>query len=134
MDLTDAFNTPLGGAAWEKKDNPCVYATDTYVYEHVEKKRHMLGLVGGNEVSHISGNRTDLESDLRGITRINTHVPWKQYAPTAQGGQIEINNWKTNLKIDTRPVHMNEVQMWAYPAVYAPAPMVRNNCMEKHKF
>jgi hypothetical protein len=134
MELADAFAAPLGGAAWEKNDNPCGYTTDKYANEHSAAKRHMLGMVGGNEVSRIAGVAVDLESDLRGITRIHTHVPWKQHQPVAAGGEIKVNNWKRQLEINTRPVHLEETQMWAYPAAYAPQAIVRNNCMEPHKF
>jgi hypothetical protein len=134
MELSEAFAAPLGGAPWEKEENPCAYTLGNYANKHTDAARHQLGLVGGNEVSTIRGSAVDLESDLRGITRINTFAPWRQYQPTPQGGVIHVKNWKTDVKIDTAPVHLKETQMWGYPAVYSPSPMVRANCMEPHKF
>ncbi len=132
MDYNQAFATPLGGAPWEKKDNPCSYVADINAYISPESRRHQLGLVGGNEVSTIKGNIIDLESDLRGITRINTHAPWNKYQPSTTSN-IKVTNWKTDLTINTAPKHLVEYQSIAYPAVYAPKPIVTEVCREPHK-
>lgn len=44
------------------------YMLDMNKFEHQQKCRHELGLVGGTAVSHSKGNLVDLESDLRGQT------------------------------------------------------------------
>ena len=44
-----------------------------------------LGLLGGNNVSHIKGNQIDLENDLRGLTR-----------PSAQPGQCPSSLYHPN--------------------------------------
>ncbi len=134
MDINDAFQTPLGGAPWEKKDNPCSFTASQYAYVSPVPQRNQLGLVGGNEVSMIRGSAIDLESDLRGITRINTHAPWNDYQPTPAGNAIKRENWKTNITIDTTPMHLKESQFQAMPAVYAPKPIIKDNCMQPHKF
>ena len=46
------------------------YLLSPYRYEHENKCRHQLGFVGGTVVSHIQGNLVDLDSELRGQTRI----------------------------------------------------------------
>jgi hypothetical protein len=134
MNIDEAFQAPLGGASWEKTDNPCAFTASVHAFVSPAPKRHQIGLVGGNEVSEIKGDKTDLESDLRGITRINTFAPWKAYQPTAQGGTINRDNWKGSVRINTAPRHLEEMQMQAMPAVYAPAPIRTDNCREKHKF
>lgn len=56
-------------------------------FEHPSKCRNALGLVGGSEVSNISGNLVDLESDLLGITRVQSKCIARQYKPAcALGG------------------------------------------------
>jgi len=50
-------------------------------YYNANAGRNALGLFGGNEVSVVSGNIVDLESDLRGITRDLTRVPGRHYQP-----------------------------------------------------
>lgn len=129
------FPTTSQAAAWENNENPQFYAQFHTVYSSSDPKRHELGLVGGNNVSQIAGNMIDLESDLRGITRINTFAPWRKYQPPAEN-QTEITrtNWKNNVTIDTTPVHLPEYQMWAYPAIYAPKPMKNEACGMPQKY
>jgi hypothetical protein len=134
MEYAAAYMLPLGGAPWEKEENPCANVLTTDAYISPDPRRHQLGYVGGNEVSRIKGNQTDVESDLRGITRINTRAPWRDYQPTPQGGMIKRENWKTSVKIDTTPQHLREFQAHAYPAVYAPKPLVVETCREPHKY
>jgi hypothetical protein len=132
---SEQFPTNSQAPNWEATENPQAYAQFHTVYSNPDPKRHELGLVGGNNVSQIAGNMIDLESDLRGITRINTFAPWRKYQPPAEN-QTEIvrNNWKGDVKIDTTPVHLPEYQMWAYPAAYAPKPMKNETCGMPQKY
>ena len=50
-------------------------------YNNSAKCRIEFGVVGGNDVSLYSGNLVDLESDLRGQTRMASSCPSKQYIP-----------------------------------------------------
>ena len=59
----EAYEKP-SSHVFEKKENPQVYDQFVSEYEHVKPKRHILGLIGGNDVYDIKGNRVDLESDL----------------------------------------------------------------------
>ena len=55
-------------------------------YENDSKSRIEFGIVGGNDVSLIKGNMTDLESDLYGITRLQSKCPQLKYLnPCPQG-------------------------------------------------
>jgi hypothetical protein len=118
---------------WEKKENPQHYDKITSTYINPSPKRHMLGLIGGNEVSLIKGNMVDLESDLRGINIPNTFCPWKQYQPPSND-MIVRNNTKSNLQINTEMLHLPSYQMWAYPGVSAPVPIKNNVCMRPEKY
>jgi len=98
-------------------------------------KRHVLGLVGGNEVSQLGGNPQDIESELFGLTRPLTGCPSREYKPTMEGQEtIVVNNRKTNLAVDIRPIHLPEVQMWAYPVTYAPLPLRKQTCGSPQKY
>jgi hypothetical protein len=134
MSLEEAFSKPIGGAPWERTDNPQAYdkLIETHVSTH--RSRHELGLIGGNNVSIIKGNMIDLESDLRGITRINTHAPWRQYQAPTVGQNIVRSNWKNEVTINTQPVHLPTHQMWAYPVVLAPQPLIKETCGRVEKY
>jgi hypothetical protein len=59
-------------------------------FYHPNAGRNAIGLVGGNDVSIITGNMVDLESDLRNITRDLTRLPARQYQPAcALGGAVK---------------------------------------------
>jgi hypothetical protein len=55
-------------------------------FYHSNAGRNALGLIGGNDVSLISGNMVDLESDLRNITRDLSRDPRRQYQPSCPLG------------------------------------------------
>lgn len=92
------------------------YVMDGARFENPHKCRHELGLAAGPAVSHIEGNLVDLESDLRGQTRLLGMCAGRQYAPPRDG---LIRNDKTP-PINTRPQHLRTCQMFAYPATPLP--------------
>jgi hypothetical protein len=118
-------------------------------FYHPNAGRHGLGLVGGNEVSLISGNMVDLESDLRNITRDLSNAPSKQYQPSCALGASSMESsslaafsgsgcpaWPRQLvfqeratgkarTINTAPRHLPTVQMMSYPGVPRPEPFVQ---------
>jgi hypothetical protein len=119
----------------EKKENPQAYDMTPFVYVSSRPGRHLLGLVGGNEVSLIKGNRVDLESDLYGITRPNTWCPKREHLPPhVKDSNIKRDNFKTNLDINVSPVHLPAYQMWAYPVTLSPLPMTSQVCNQPHKY
>lgn len=62
---------------------PLSYVLDPIKYNHCDKCRMEVGTVGGTAVSHVSGNLVDLENDLRGQNRPNTHCPEYKWVPPA---------------------------------------------------
>ena len=132
--LNDAYG-PLLTAHWEKKEDPQHYDYLTSQFVNPTPQRHILGIVGGNDVSLIKGNMVDLESDLKGINIPNTFCPWRQYqAPPKHQKEIVRDNTKTNLKIDVQKQHLPAYQMWAYPAVVAPEPIKNEVCVKPEKY
>jgi len=119
-----------------KYDN-CSYTTDLqtnvdtlghilapYRYEHKNKCMHQLGFVGGTAVSHIQGNLVDLDSELRGQTRILTKCSVNQYKPND-------NNMITNDRtppIDTTMKHLPKCQSIMYRSIPLPPPLKINKC------
>lgn len=98
---------------------PISYVMDPVKYEHCNKCRVELGVVGGTSVSHISGNLVDLENDLRGQNRPNTHCPEYKYIPNP-GNYVQGKEYIKPVchpKVDTTMVHLKPCQMHQYAAV-----------------
>ena len=132
--ITDAYG-PLLDAHWEKKEDPQHYDQLASQLVHPEPRRHVLGIVGGNEASLIKGNLVDLESDLRRINLPLTFAPWRQYQPPQKGDkEIVRDNVKTKQTINVQKEHLPVYQMMAYPAVMAPLQMVNEVCMKPEKY
>lgn len=118
-------------------------------YYHTNASRNALGLVGGNEVSQVSGNLVDLESDLRGITRDLSQAPARKYQPScalgSAGSEPAAANslaaftggpcaaWPKKLvfaergtgkvvTVSTEPRHLPTTQYVSYPGVPMPEP------------
>lgn len=125
------------------------YTQISQKYYHPNASRNALGLVGGNEVSQASGNLVDIESDLRGTTRDLTNAPARKYQPSfplASGSgplsacnlaPIHSNPWPKQLvfterstgkvhTVSTQPRHLATTQMFSYPGVPAPEPIVQD--------
>lgn len=108
--------------------NALGYMLDANKFEHQQKCRHELGLVGGTAVSHSKGNLVDLESDLRGQTRLLSRCSTQQWMPVPKGGLIV--NDKTE-PIDTQQRHLPACQMIRYRSVALPPPMNLPRCIDR---
>jgi hypothetical protein len=95
-----------------------------YRYEHKDKCIHQLGFLGGTAVSHIQGNLVDLDSELRGQTRIITKCYSNQFKPSNDN---IINNDKTP-PINTTMNHLPSCQSIMYRSIPLPPPIKINNC------
>jgi hypothetical protein len=60
---------------------PYQYAIYNGKFENSSKCTIERNVVGGNHVSLYSGNLVDLESDLRGQTRLASKCPSRKYTP-----------------------------------------------------
>jgi hypothetical protein len=101
---------------------PVDYMLDPVKFEHCDKCRNELGLVGGTAVSHIAGNLVDLENNLFGIDRPSTKCPNFMYLPrndlTLQG--MEYIKPVCHPKIDTSLHHLKSCQINDYPSIPYP--------------
>lgn len=100
------------------------YILSPFRYEHKDKCRHQIGFIGGTNVSHVKGNLVDLDSELRGQTRIISKCQTNLYVPTEDG---IIKNDKTQ-PIDTAKLHLPACQSIMYRSVPAPPKMNYNHC------
>jgi len=121
---------------------PLEYLLNPDKYENCSKCRNQLGVIGGANVSHIKGNLVDLETDLFGITRKASLCPTKKYLNkcavsdnlnNCQRNNINIEGNCSTVKrtIDTRPVHLQNCQMFRYKPVPLPEPLNINHCSKK---
>lgn len=112
-----AYNKALGESV-----APLDYILDPVKFEHCDRCRVELGLVGGTAVSHINGNMVDLENDLRGANRPNTHCPAYKHLPRndniVQGKEYikPICHPPVNVQLE----HMQSCQFQDFPGVPKP--------------
>ena len=106
---------------------------DPIKFENCSKCRMQLGIVGGTAVSHVSGNLVDLENDLRGANRPNTHCARYKFLPNGQrwvkgnnGGGLMPS--KTFPRVATDLVHLNPCQMFDFGPVPMPPPVDLSRC------
>ena len=108
-------------------------------FENPNKCRNALGLIGGTEVSNISGNLVDLESDLLGITRVQSKCIARQYQPACPlGGSgcpdtppsfsfVDKATGKVSV-VDTTPRNLPTCQYTTFPGVGAPQALNTQTC------
>lgn len=133
--VEDIINSVIQQPSWVAAENTQLYDQSKYVYISSHPKRHILGLVGGNEVSLTKGNVTDVESDLTWRTRPLTRCAPFQHSPVGDNDTtIKRQNRKYDLTIDISKNHLPAYQMWAYPTVIAPAPLKKDACLQPHKY
>ena len=114
------------------------WVIDPSRFENYSKSRIEFGIVGGNDVSLIKGNMIDLESDLYGITRLQSKCPQLKYlspCPTGnmnscQPQQIIIKGNPSNMGrvIDTTPMHLRSSQMFRYTPIPLPQGIQMPRC------
>ena len=108
-------------------------------FENPNKCRNTLGLVGGSEVSNISGNLVDLESDLRGITRVQSKCIARQYQPACALGGPECPDTPPTFQfrdkstgemrtVNTTPRNLPSCQMNTLPGIGSPSPLNTETC------
>lgn len=114
-------------------ENPQTFQRLVTEVEHPRPSRHILGIVGGNTVALARGNTSDLESDLKGLTRPNSDCTERHHLPpTSQ--IIKRKNPKQEMRIDSTPVPLSLSQMWAYPSVISPEPLRKETCGGPEKY
>lgn len=120
---------------FENSENPQTYAQTPFAYVNKNPARHIVGIVGGNEVSLPKGNMVDLESDLRRLNIPLTKCSARKYQPP---GQLQNTIYRSSTKgkqtIDVRPRHLKAYQMWPIAPTFAPIPMNIQQCGRPEKY
>lgn len=106
------------------------YMLDPVRYEHCNKCRPEHGIVGGTAISHVKGNLVDLENNLFGIDRANTHCPSKKFVPRADNIVQGNSDYKSTCypKVDTSKVHLQSCQFFNTLSTPQPPPMNLFQC------
>jgi len=132
--ITEAYDSVNDTAARKDRyENPQSFQRLVSEAEHPKTARHVLGLVGGNEVSLTKTNWPDVESDLKGITRPNTDCATRKHLPFS-GPLVVRKNPKNNFIMDTSKDHLPPAQMWAYPVVIGPKAITQEVCVRPEKY
>lgn len=109
------------------------YLMDPVKFEHCQKCRHEIGLVGGTNVGVIQGNMVDLENELMGINRPNTQCPSYKFTPRSDG----IVQGKEYIKpvrhpaVDANILNLRPCQMIDYKEVPQPPAMNLFSCSRR---
>ena len=98
--------------ALKKDQNSESYIFNMNKFENNKKCRNEFGLVGGTNISEINGNKTDLESVLKGLSN-NSYCSINKYSPNNKVG-IRGNAGNKKTDIDVTLNHLNSCQMINY--------------------
>jgi hypothetical protein len=111
------------------------YVIDPVRYDHPNKRRFEFGIVAGNDVSIAKGNMVDLESDLKGQTRLASKCPMLDYQNPCPNGsmntciprQVVIRGNPSNMGrvVDTTPLHLAPAQMFRYTPIQVDPYMIQ---------
>lgn len=120
--------------------SPLGYLLDTDKFENNNKCRIGKGIIGGTNVSHITGDMVDLESDLYGITRKASLCPDRKFF-----SKCSINNpnncQPNNILIEGTPntkeriintdfIHLPTCQIVDYRDIFLPKPIKINKIIQ----
>jgi hypothetical protein len=108
-------------------------------FENPQQQRNALGLVGGSEVSVISGSLVDLESELYGRTRTASKCVARHYIPSCPLGgsncpdtppSFSFFDKATGAKttVDTTRKDLPTGQFVSYPGVKFPSALNTSTC------
>lgn len=106
------------------------YMLDPVRYEHCNKCRPEIGIVGGTSVSHVKGNLVDLENNLFGIDRPNTHCPAYKWVPSSDG-KVQGKEYVKPVQhpaVQTDMKHLKSCQFFDTPSVPQPPPVNLFKC------
>lgn len=97
----------------QKYTNSLEYIINPTKYENDKKCLHQFGLLGGSTVSEIAGNKTDLESVLKGLGSTSSNCVNSTnkviIEGTARGNE--------HREVDTTLKHLNTCQMLNFEPV-----------------
>jgi len=103
------------------------YSISPLPYQHPTPRRIEFGIVGGNDVSIIRSNMVDLESDLKGQTRLASKCPTLDYQNPCPNTEMSMckpqkvvirgNPSNYGRVLDTQMMHLAPAQMFSYKPI-----------------
>ena len=111
--------------------SPLHYMLDPIKYEHCNKCRIELGLVGGTAVSHVNGDLVALENNLIGLDRPGTLCSSYKFTPPAPGAPLQGREYIKPVchpEIDTSMRHLRPCQMHDFPSIPEAPRMIPYEC------
>lgn len=114
---------------------PLSFILDPIKYEHCNKCRPELGIVGGTAVSHVSPDFVAIENDLRNRNRPMTRCPQFHFIPRDDGvlqGKEYIKP-VCHPRIEIKPHHLKPCQFQSYPEVPPTPPLDLFECPQRRK-
>lgn len=103
-------------ASLKQSVSPVNYTLDSSMYEHENKCRMELGIIGGTNVSHNKSALVDIENELRGQVFPATRCPEFKYDPTKPGNK-EYIKCSSHKPISDSKEHLKSCQMFSFPSV-----------------
>ena len=103
--------------ALKQSTSPLSYALDASRFEHKNKCRMELGIIGGTNVSHNKGNLVDIENELRGQTFPASKCSQMKFNPNSSKAIKDDLKCTQYKPISEEKVHLKSCQMFAYPSV-----------------
>lgn len=97
--------------------SPLNHMMDPIRYNHTNKCRMELGIVGGTNVSHNKSNLVDVENELRGQNYPSTKCSNFKYNPNEKGNKDYIKCKSSYKPISDEKVHLKSCQLFSYPSV-----------------
>lgn len=114
------------------------WVLDPSRFENCNKCRIEFGTVGGTNVSHIKGNLVDLETELRGTTRLQSKCPTLKYQNPCPNGDmttcqpdeivIKANPSNSGKIINLDHIHLKSCQLAKFGPTELPQPMEKVRC------
>lgn len=114
------------------------WVLDPSRFENCNKCRIEFGTVGGTNVSHIKGNLVDLETELRGTTRLQSKCPTLKYQNPCPSGEmttcqpdeivIKANPSNSGKILNLEHVHLGSCQLAKYKPTILPEKMEPVKC------
>lgn len=115
----------------DQSTSPLSYALEPMKFNHCQKCRPEIGIVGGTAVSHPSGNLVDVENHLLGRDRPMTRCPQYKHMPTPAGAPLRGKEYIKPVchpEIDTSAKHLRPCNFTSYPPVPAEPPLDVYRC------
>ena len=97
--------------------SPLNHMMDPIRYNHVNKCRMELGIVGGTNVSHNKSNLVDVENELRGQNFPSTKCSNFKYNPNDNSNKDYIKCKSSYVPISDEKVHLKSCQLFSYPSI-----------------